>query len=281
MRYAKIGDETVEAAAGGPRKAHCHACGEMVFLRCPQIIIPHWVHNAGSECVHAGKAGLETDWHKDWKSTVPAQYREKSIRRNGKLRRADIKAATQTVIELQHSQIATEEVESREEFYGKNMFWLFDADGRKRVFRRYNATYVAPIVPGMKVYECEVFDKIAGLYEAKRAKLIDMQSEVVRIIPHHANNMRRFICHIQDAGVVRNQFSDTCDGECPVVNPFLMNVSPDWAPKKLIQNQRRACATSSGKYMTDYCPRGYIPQQKLVTHLDWKAWAWIGSESET
>lgn len=278
MKYANIDGQTVVAAIDGPRRGRCHACGEMVFLRCPSVIVPHWVHHAGSECVHAGTTSPETSWHKNWKATVPPEYREKSIRRNGKLRRADIKAATQTVIELQHSQIASDEVGSREEFYGKNMFWLFDADGRRRVFRRYNATHVAPIVPGMTVYECEVFDKIAGLYEASRAKLIDMNSEVVRVIPHHANNHRRFICHIQDAGIVRSQFGDTCDGQCPVVNPFLMNVSPDWAPKKLIQNQRRNTVTSNGKYMTDYCPRGYTPQPQLVRHLSPDAWKWIMSD---
>lgn len=256
MRFASINGVDVEAAQTAPRRAFCGACREEVFLRCPGIVVPHWVHHANSACVHAGTTSPETDWHKDWKSTVPDKYREKSIRRNGKLRRADIFAATRTVIELQHSAIATDEVLSREDFYGKNMFWMFDADGRKRVFTRYTRTYVQPVVPGMTVYHCHIHENIPGLYEANRAKLIDLKEDVIRIIPYHENDRQNFLCHVQDASKVRGLFGQTCVDEFPAVHPFLMSTSPDWAPKTLLRNIQRNTHTSNGKYMTDYCPHG-------------------------
>lgn len=279
MRYALLNGIRVEATHDAPRTAYCKECKESVFLRCPSIIIPHWVHHAGSECVHAGKTGPETDWHKNWKWTVPERYREVSIRRDGKLRRADIRAATKTVIELQHSDIATNEVEAREDFYGKNMFWMFDSDGRKRVITRLqHDTKVFPLIAGMKIYKCQIWDTIPGLFEANRAKLVDLDSEVIRIVPHVANSRLQFLCHIQGADTVRSQFTQTCDCELPVVDSFLMSVSQDWAPRKLIENMKRAEATSNGKYMTDYCPRGYMPQVNYPAHLSPEAWAEIMRE---
>tara|TARA_R110000868_G_C10768586_1_gene754519 strand:- start:54 stop:902 length:849 start_codon:yes stop_codon:yes gene_type:complete len=274
MRYANLNGVTVEASINAPRRAFCHACKESVFLRCPVIVVPHWVHHSGSECVHAGKTAPETDWHKHWKGTVPETYREVSIRKNGKLRRADIRAATRTVIELQHSSIADDEVDSREEFYGPNMFWLFDSDGRTRRISRLRAGIrVTPPVAGMNVYECEVQEKIPGLFDAKRAKLVDLGAEVIRIIPHAANSFRHFLCCVQPSERVRDQFGKTCDSETPYISPFLLNVSPDWATKKLQAATRKAVIQSSGQYMTDYCPRGYMPQKKYTEHLSPDAWA--------
>lgn len=278
MRFAQLDGKTIEAARGVPSRAFCHSCKEAVFLRCPTIVVPHWVHLPGSACVHAGKTAPETAWHHGWKETVPEKFREVSIRREGKLRRADIRAATRTVIELQHSGIETDEVVSREEFYGKNMFWMFDSDGRRRSITRLNHdTKVFPLIAGMKIYKCQIWDQIPGLFVANRAKLIDLNSEVIRVVPHAANSQRQFLCHIQDAAVVRSQFTQTCDNELPVVDSFLMTVSPDWAPKTLIRNMKRAERTSNGKYMTDYCPRGYIPQTECVEHLSPDAWKWIMS----
>lgn len=132
MRYAKDANGLrIEAKQAGPSRAICGGCGESVFLKCGQKIVDHWCHLPGSTCVHAGTTGPETDWHRNWKGLVPEQYREVSMRRDGKLRRADIRAKTKTVIELQHSNIAQEEVASREEFYGKNMFWCLIQMGRQ------------------------------------------------------------------------------------------------------------------------------------------------------
>jgi hypothetical protein len=279
MRYAHIDGIQIEASRQAPRKAFCHACNESVFLRCPALIVPHWVHHPGSVCVHAGSTAPETSWHIGWKATVPQKHREVSIRRDGKLRRADIYAATKTIIELQHSSIAGEEVVSREEFYGKNMFWMFDADGRRRVFTRLSDTShtkVMPLIAGLTVYKCQIYDMIPGLFDANRAKLIDMQSEVIRIIPHAANSRMQFLCHIQDAGAVREKVSKTCDSETPTVDSFLLSVSAGDVPKKIMRNIIREQKMSSGKFMTDYCPHGYIATEKPRTQgLSPDSWAWI------
>jgi hypothetical protein len=281
VRYAFIDGVRIEASQSAPRRAYCRECKESVFLRCPAIIIPHWVHHSGSLCVHAGKTGPETEWHKNWKETVPEEFREKSIRRDGKLRRADIFAATKTVIELQHSSIASDEVCSREEFYGKNMFWMFDSDGRTRTLSRPSSGIrFNPIVQGMQVFKCELRDQIPGLFEAGRSKLVDLQSEVIRVIPHGMNSPRQFLCHIQDAGRVRRMVSNTCDEVMPSLDSFLLQASPEWASKKLMKTVLRERHTSSGKYMTDYCPHGYIAQEKPVEHLSRESWAWIMSEDE-
>jgi len=282
VRYAFIEGIRVEASRQSPKRATCNACGESVFLRCPSYIVPHWVHHAGSLCVHAGSTAPETSWHIGWKATVPEKHREVSIRREGKLRRADIYAATKTVIELQHSSIDHEEITSREDFYGSNMFWMFDSDGRKRVFTKLSdttSTKVMPLIAGMRVYKCQLREMIPGLFDARRAKLIDMSSEVVRVIPHAANSRMQFLCHIQDAGVVREKVSKTCDGHSPTIDSFLLNVSPGDVPKKISRNMMREQKMSSGKYMTDYCPHGYIQvEQQKPRGLSPEAWAWIMSD---
>jgi len=226
-------------------------------------------------CVHAGSTGPETSWHIGWKKIVPEKHREVSIRREGKLRRADIYAATKTVIELQHSSIADDEVNSREQFYGNNMFWMFDADGRKRVFTRPSKT-VMPLIADMTVYKCQIYEMIPGLFNAKRSKLIDMQSEVIRIIPHPANSKMQFLCHIQDAGFIRERVAKTCDQNSPTIDSFLLSVSSGDVPKKVMKNIIHEQRLSSGKFMTDYCPHGYVAKEAAKTPgLGPDAWAWI------
>lgn len=82
----------------------------------------HWAH-PGKDCDPWHEH--ETDWHRYWKSLVPADCVEVTIEKNGKRHRADIVTRSGTVIELQHSSISVEDIEEREGFYGK-MVWLFD-----------------------------------------------------------------------------------------------------------------------------------------------------------
>jgi competence protein CoiA len=50
---------------------------------------------------------------------------EVTMERNGERHRADILLPGGTVVELQHSSIAPDEIEQREAFYG-SMIWIFD-----------------------------------------------------------------------------------------------------------------------------------------------------------
>jgi len=278
MRYAKDKNGLrIEAKQAGPSRATCGGCGETVFLKCGQKIVDHWCHLPGSTCVHAGTTGPETDWHRNWKSLVPPQYREVSIRRDGKLRRADIRAKTKTVIELQHSNIDYEEVASREEFYGKNMFWMFDSDGATRRLFRVSSGKAFDRWEGMQVYECEISDRITGLYDASRSKLIDAKDEVLRVVPHVTNGQRRFLVCVQCKSVVQNQVSATCNEEQPVVHPFLLNSAPDWAPKKMLKQMQRSLGKSTGKTMAQYCPKGFIAAREERS-IGKNSWAEIWEE---
>ncbi len=103
-------------------KACCPTCNEKLIPKCGRIIVHHWAH-PGEDCDSWHEH--ETDWHRYWKSIVPADCVEVTIEKDGQKHRADIVTRKGTVIELQHSSISVSDIEKREEFYGQ-MMWLFD-----------------------------------------------------------------------------------------------------------------------------------------------------------
>lgn len=282
MKYAKASNgERVEATKEGPKRATCFSCGENVFAKVGVVIVSHWCHEANSKCVHAGEYHPETDWHQEWKGLVPIENREVSIRRNGKLRRADIRAKTKTVIELQHSAIDAEEVASREEFYGKNMFWIYDGNGNKRtLFRVSSSRSARKDFSGNDIYECRISDRIPGLFETRRPKLVDQNEEVLRVVPHATNSPRNFLVVVKSGEMVRSMVKQTCDADNPSVNGFCLDDVGDWATKEKQKQIRRATSQSSGQYMTDYCPRGYIPDAAKPGRLSWMSWSEINEMDE-
>lgn len=109
-------------------KAVCPTCGSEVVAKCGLINVWHWAHVGRDECDRWAEP--ESEWHQGWKKLLPEHQTEVTIEKiwGGKKQkhRADIQATDGTVIELQHSTIATEEIFARESFYGR-MAWIFDS----------------------------------------------------------------------------------------------------------------------------------------------------------
>lgn len=82
MRFAK--QQNIEMAEAKPgNSATCYGCGEAVFAKCGPILGWHWCHKSGSQCVHASTEP-ETLWHSGWKSEVPKEFREVTIKKSGR-----------------------------------------------------------------------------------------------------------------------------------------------------------------------------------------------------
>jgi hypothetical protein len=118
MIYAVTANgDKIEAAKG--RRGICPTCGEQLVAKCGDIRVWHWGHIARLECDPWQEH--ESEWHRGWKTLVPAERAEVCMGEH----RADILAAGDCVIELQHSFISAKEIREREEFYGR-MIWLLD-----------------------------------------------------------------------------------------------------------------------------------------------------------
>lgn len=276
MRIA-LSEAGVEIEAQRGASGVCRGCGERVFPKCGAVAIWHWCHLPNSKCVHAHKTEPETRWHQEWKGQVPTPFREVVVKKKGRIKRADIKAATDTVIELQHSPISASELDDREDFYGRNMFWIFDSDGRKRTISKPDSSLWARDVKwfGFRVFHIKCDDLIPGIGCASRPNLVDIGSEVCRVIPQSRNNGRSFIAAIQPGDRVRVAVKNTCREELPWVDGFLMDQATDWQSKKAAQKARRAGLVGTGNYMTEYCPRGYVGSNQAKWRPSPSDWAEI------
>ena len=125
MMYALDKSGQKVTAQPGAR-ARCPHCQAEVIAKCGEIKRWHWAHKSAIDCDNWG--GGETDWHLYWKSLVPSDWVEATIKKDGKHHRADILLPSGTVVELQHSSISPRMIEQRESFYG-SMVWLFDISG--------------------------------------------------------------------------------------------------------------------------------------------------------
>ena len=123
MQYASNNNgERIEATPNA--KAVCPACGSDVIAKCGAIKVWHWAHvTADCDPWYEGM----TEWHIEWQSQFPAEYREVVIRNGDEVHRADIALPDGTIIEFQHSAISVDEIKRREAFYGEKMIWVFDA----------------------------------------------------------------------------------------------------------------------------------------------------------
>lgn len=101
------------------QRATCPQCNSEVLSKCGQINIWHWAHIGLVSCDPWSEH--ESEWHLNWKKEVPEDWIEITIG----CHRADIRTPSGLVVELQHSSICVDDIEEREEFYGK-MVWIFD-----------------------------------------------------------------------------------------------------------------------------------------------------------
>jgi competence protein CoiA len=117
-------------------------CGERLIAKCGRIVTHHWAHK-GKDCDPWREP--ETEWHRYWKSLVPASCVEVTIQKNGEKHRADIVTPKGTVVELQRSTLGVDKIEQREEFYGR-MIWLFDVR-EARPAARYHPEWYSGQIP--------------------------------------------------------------------------------------------------------------------------------------
>lgn len=121
MLYAKVGIKKQRARP--ELKGICPVCGTEVIPKCGSQVTWHWAHVRRQDCDSWSEP--ISPWHVSWQEIVLPEYAEVVLGAH----RADIVGNADTVIELQHSSINSEEIRERELFYG-NMVWLFDATRR-------------------------------------------------------------------------------------------------------------------------------------------------------
>lgn len=263
MRYAKQPHKEMAEAEPGS-KAVCYGCGEEVFAKCGPILGWHWCHKSGSLCVNAATEP-ETNWHSSWKLEVPKRNREVTIKKAGRVKRADIKANTATVIELQHSEISRGELVDREDFYGRNMFWIFDSDGQSRQIRK--STIIRDKWNSFEPYEVCVSDRVSGIGGTGRPAFVDLHDYICRILPHVTNSGRRFQAIVLPAEQVRDAVRQTCcDAGATVANFFFDSVT-DWMKQGSGKSSRRT-AISKGQHIAEFCP--HVGDLKKH-HIKWLA----------
>ncbi len=134
MQYAMVGNERREAYFGG--RGSCPVCQRSVLAKCGPRVLHHWAHTARHNCDPWWEN--ETQWHRDWKSLFPPEWREISLQASdGEIHRADLRTANGVVVEFQHSSITDAERVSRELFY-QNMVWVIDGSKFQKNFDIYH-----------------------------------------------------------------------------------------------------------------------------------------------
>ena len=106
-------------------KYFCPICGGEVILKQGDVNIAHFAHKM--ECVDNWNYDM-SDWHREWQEQFSSVCRERVIRHNGEVHRADIETRNY-IIEFQHSPISAGEFYQRNKFfldYGKKVIWIFD-----------------------------------------------------------------------------------------------------------------------------------------------------------
>lgn len=137
MQHALINGHRTQAAPG--LRGTCPGCGGVVLAKCGTILTWHWAHEA-ADCDPWSEP--ESAWHLNWKAAFKRSRTEVVIGPH----RADVVTPGGTIVEFQHSPISAEDIQAREQFYGR-MVWLFDGrairknfemrrkDGNVRTFR--------------------------------------------------------------------------------------------------------------------------------------------------
>jgi competence protein CoiA len=123
MQYSIVNGQRTEAK---PQLVGlCICCNKPTYSACGKLITWHWRHRNKNDCDAWWET--ETDWHREWKSNFPEEWREivhhESL--TGEKHIADIKTHKNVVLEFQNSTIDLEELQSREKFY-ERMIWIIN-----------------------------------------------------------------------------------------------------------------------------------------------------------
>lgn len=129
MKFSLVNGYKTEPRPG--LQGTCAYCQSDTITKCGQVKIWHWAHKSKFSCDPWWEN--ETEWHRAWKNQYPAEWQE-NIHidfATGEKHIADIKTASELVIEFQHSAIHPDEIKTREAFY-KSMVWLVDGTRLKK-----------------------------------------------------------------------------------------------------------------------------------------------------
>ncbi|WP_237352108.1 MULTISPECIES: competence protein CoiA [unclassified Rhizobium] len=128
MKFAFVDGIRQEATTGV--RGSCPGCGSPTLAKCGLKRLHHWAHVSTAACDRWWEP--ETEWHRAWKNLFPSEWQEVHHRAaDGEVHIADVKTASGTVVEFQHSTISPQERASREAFYG-SMIWIVDGTRLKR-----------------------------------------------------------------------------------------------------------------------------------------------------
>src|SRR6187551_3463787 len=122
MIYAYVDGEKCAPTPGA--KGLCPGCSAVVLAKCGRINAWHWSHTA-RDCDPWYEP--ESIWHWKWKDRWAREQQEVVMGPH----RADVQTHTGLVIEFQASPISPQEIEERENFYGK-MIWVLNGEDFKR-----------------------------------------------------------------------------------------------------------------------------------------------------
>ena len=125
MLYGLSNGIKIEATPNA--QAVCRCCGSELIPKCGNINVWHWAHKSNIHCDDWHEP--ETQWHKDWKNEFPKDCQEVIIKDEltGKKHIADVFLPKGLVLEFQNSNISSEEIQQRENFY-KKMIWVINGD---------------------------------------------------------------------------------------------------------------------------------------------------------
>ncbi|MGR9268122.1 competence protein CoiA [Rhizobium leguminosarum] len=128
MKFALVDGIRQEATTGV--RGSCPGCGSPTLAKCGLKRLHHWAHISTAVCDRWWEQ--ETEWHRAWKNLFPTEWQEvRHVAIDGEVHIADVKTASGTVIEFQHSEITPQERGSREAFYD-SMIWIVDGTRFKR-----------------------------------------------------------------------------------------------------------------------------------------------------
>lgn len=121
MQYALVNGLKSEPKKG--MEGVCIGCGGKMIAKCGNLKLHHWAHYVLTKCDSWWET--ETEWHREWKNSFPAGYREVSFYddNHSEYHRADIHTTSGLTIEFQNSPLSFSELQSREVFY-KKLIWV-------------------------------------------------------------------------------------------------------------------------------------------------------------
>ncbi|WP_037417436.1 competence protein CoiA family protein [Sinorhizobium sp. CCBAU 05631] len=165
MKYSFVDGIRLEARPG--IRGVCPVCNSPTIPKCGLKRLHHWAHVTTVSCDHWWEP--ETEWHRAWKEEFPAEWQEsRHVAADGEIHIADVKTATGTVLEFQHSPISPNERASREGFYGR-MAWFVNGTRLKKDLSSFQEALTYAWPADLKFRAWGMSDEASAIIERWRA----------------------------------------------------------------------------------------------------------------